>query len=46
VSWFADAVRRDLAREGVVDEGYEADVIAQLPKTRATRASASDEVPA
>jgi Rieske 2Fe-2S family protein len=46
VSWFADAVRRDLAREGVVDEGYEADVIAQLPKTDARRPGATDEVPA
>ena len=45
MSWFADAVRRDLAREGVVDEGFEADVIAQLPGAPG-RATASDEVPA
>ena len=49
VSWFADAIRRDLARAGVVDEGYEADVIAQLPKARParrTRTRAAGEVPA
>jgi Rieske 2Fe-2S family protein len=46
VSWFADAIRRDLARVGVVDEGYEADVRAQLPKARPARARRSGEVPA
>jgi Rieske 2Fe-2S family protein len=33
VSWFADRIRRDLARAGVHDEGYAADLEAQRPRS-------------
>jgi Rieske 2Fe-2S family protein len=41
VSWFADRIRRDLATVGVVDDGYDADLAAQRPRTPAARASST-----